>query len=90
MATFVVLGVAGAGISLGIAWPVLRLLGRIPAGVAATAHAAALLLALQVAGNFVQQGAEACLEGLQRLDLSRAVDALAPSPVRRVHGRSGA
>lgn len=76
LATFVVLGAAGAGISLGIAWPVLRLLGRVPAGMAQAAHAAALLLALQVAGEFVQQGAESCLEGLQRLDRSRAVDAM--------------
>jgi len=76
MASFLGLGAVGAGISLGAAWPILRLLGRIPTGVAAAAHAAALLLAIQVAGEFVEQGAEACLEGLQRLDLSRGVDAL--------------
>lgn len=76
IATFVALGAVSAAICLALAWPVLEALGRIPADEVATARAAALLLSLQVAGEFVQQGAEACLEGLQRLDLSRGVDAV--------------
>ena len=76
MGSFVVLGTLGAAVALALGWPILQLLARIPAQASATAHVAALLLSVQVATEFVQSGAEACLEGLQRLDLSRAADAL--------------
>lgn len=75
MGAFALLALLGATLTLGTAWPILRLLGHLSGAVASGLRTASLLLALQVVGELVQQGTESCLEGLQRMDLSRAVDA---------------
>lgn len=75
VALHAVLGSASA-LLLAAAGPmVLPRLFRTPSGVAAAFRFAILVYAAQVFLDLVTQGVSACLEGLQRIDLSRALDA---------------
>jgi O-antigen/teichoic acid export membrane protein len=68
------LAIAGAaGVAL-VAAPVIRRLGRVPPSAGHDLRVAVNLLILQVFAELALQGCESCLEGLQRVDLSRSVD----------------
>jgi O-antigen/teichoic acid export membrane protein len=72
---FIVFGVVAAT-ALALAGPlILPTLFRTPAFLRADLNVAIVLLGAQVAVDLFTEGQESCLEGFQRVDLSRAVDA---------------
>ena len=63
-------------VALGALGPyVLPGLFNTPSGLRAALQFAVVLFAVQVLADLLTEGVEACLEGLQRVDLSRAIDA---------------
>jgi O-antigen/teichoic acid export membrane protein len=74
LAMFGGVAAVGALITAVAGWPIFRYLARIPAVAHHDARLAVWLLTAQVAAELVTQGSQACLEGLQRVDLSRSVD----------------
>ena len=63
-------------VALGALGPyVLPGLFNTPPGLRAALQFAVVLFAVQVLADLLTEGVEACLEGLQRVDLSRAIDA---------------
>ena len=76
MTLFVVLGVLGA-LLIGLVGPfVLPTLFNTPEELVHALRVAIVFFAAQVFIEFMTEGIEACLEGVQRVDLSRAVDAI--------------
>jgi O-antigen/teichoic acid export membrane protein len=76
MAVFAGMGVVSA-VLLGLLGPIgLPALFNTPSSVAGALRTATLLFAVQVLVDLVTEGCEACLEGLQRVDLSRLLDAV--------------
>ncbi|HET7718445.1 MAG TPA: oligosaccharide flippase family protein, partial [Acidimicrobiales bacterium] len=75
LACFASLGLVCAGI-LALAGPsVLPALFKTPSGLRDDLTFAVVVFAAQIVADLLTEGVESCLEGLQRVDLSRAVDA---------------
>jgi PST family polysaccharide transporter len=75
LACFAAVGIV-CGLILAVAGPtLLPQLFRTPAKLHDALRFAVLLFAVQILADLVTEGAEACLEGVQRVDLSRGVDA---------------
>ncbi len=76
LASFAGLGLACAGV-LALAGPqLLPSLFHTPAALRGDLRFAVVVFAAQVVADLLTEGVESCLEGLQRVDLSRAVDAI--------------
>ncbi len=68
------LAIVGAVAVALVAAPVIGALGRVPHSARHDVRVAVNLLVIQVFAELALQGCESCLEGLQRIDLSRSVD----------------
>ena len=74
LAAFALVAIVAGGLLTLVGWPVLQHLGRVSGPARSDFRTATLLLAGQVVAEFILQGLSSSLEGLQRLDLSQAVD----------------
>jgi O-antigen/teichoic acid export membrane protein len=75
MSVFVVAGIVWASLFGLIAPALLPQIFHAPHELTRDLQTASRLFAIQLLADLVTEGAEACLEGLQRVDLSRAIDA---------------
>lgn len=75
LACFGGLGVGCAGVLALVGPAVLPDMFNTPVGLRADLRFAVLLFSVQIVADLLTEGVESCLEGLQRVDLSRAVDA---------------
>jgi len=75
LVVFAAMGLVSFALLASLGWPLLPLVFRVPHRLLRSFRLATLIFAGQVAADLLTEGAESCLEGLQRVDASRAVDA---------------